>query len=96
MKTCFFTNSLAQLNNCLPYFPPDCMGQIVIDLTDEELKEIFCHIISNLWRKQMTKHGFEIQVENLDAPASYVKKLYKKKKRKRIFQETESSDLQRF
>ena len=40
MKVRTFTTRLIQLNNYLPYFPPDCIGQMVTALPDDEVKEI--------------------------------------------------------
>ena len=39
MKVCTFTTRLIQLNNYLPYFPPDCIGQTVTALSDNEVKK---------------------------------------------------------
>ena len=83
MKVSTFTTRLIQLNNYLPYFPPDHVGQMVIALSDDEVKEIFCHAMPNLWREKNTIEGynyldrsileklglFEIRVENLEPPA---------------------------
>ena len=57
MKVHTFTTRLIQLNNYLPYFPPDHIGQMVTAPPDDEVKEILYHAISNLWRKKMTKQG---------------------------------------
>ena len=83
MKVRTFTTRLIQLNNYLPYFPPNCIGQMVTALPDDEVKEILYHAIPNSWRKKMTEQGynyldryiqeisgfFEIRVENLETPA---------------------------
>ena len=58
MKVCTFTTRLIQLNNYLPYFPPDCVGQMVTALPDDEVKEILYHAMPNLWRKKMTEQGY--------------------------------------
>ena len=45
VKVCTFITKLIQLNNYLPYFPPDCIGQMVTALPDDEVKEILYHAI---------------------------------------------------
>ena len=50
MKVCTFTTRLIQLNNFFPYFPPDCFGQMVTALPDDEVKEILYHAMPTLWR----------------------------------------------
>ena len=79
MKVRTFTTRLIQLNNYLPYVPPDCIGQMVTALPNNEVKEILYRAISSLWRQKMTKQGynyldrsiqetsgfFETRVENL-------------------------------
>ena len=57
MKVRTFTIMFIQLNNYLPYFSPDCIGQMVTALPDDEVKEILYHAMPNLWRKKMTKQG---------------------------------------
>ena len=52
MKVRTFTTRLIKLNNYLPYFPPDCVGQLVIALPDDEVEEILHHAMRNLWRKK--------------------------------------------
>ena len=96
MKIRNFTTRLIQVNNYLPYFPSDCIGQIVIALPDDKVKEFLYHVIPNSRRKEMTKHGynylyrsiqemsdfFETRVENLETPALLpaVRSLTRKKK----------------
>ena len=86
MKVCTFTTRLIHLNNYLPYFPPNCIGQMV--------KEILYHAIPNSWRKKMTEQDynyldrsiqemsgfFETRVENLEAPVPPVRNLTRGKK----------------
>ena len=100
MKVCIFTARIIQQNNYLPYFPPDCVGYMVIALPGDEVKEILNYTIQNTWRKKMTKQGhyyldrsiqdmsgfFETRIENLKTPASLpaVKKLPEKKKRETL------------
>ena len=90
------TTSLIQLNINLPYFPPDCVGQMVTALPDEKVKEILYHAMPNSWRKKMTEQGynyldrsiqetsgiFETRVENLETPVPppAVRSLTRKKK----------------
>ena len=83
MKVYSFTTRLIQLNYYLPYFPLDCIGQMVTSLPDNEEKEKPHHVLPNLWRKKMTEQGynyldrsiqemldfFEIRIGNLEAPA---------------------------
>ena len=58
MKVCSFTTRLIHLNNYLPYFPPNHIGQMVTDLPDDEVKEILYHTMPNLWRKKMNKQEY--------------------------------------
>ena len=48
LKLRTFTTRLKQLNNYLPYFPPDCVGQMVTALPGDEVKEILYHAMRNL------------------------------------------------
>ena len=98
MKVCIFTTRLIQLNNYLPYFPPDGEGQMVTALPDDKVKEILYHTMPNLWRKEPTKQVynyadrsiqemsgfFKIRVENLEtsAPLPAVRSLTRKNKNK--------------
>ena len=52
------TTRLIQPNNYLPFFGPDHFGQMVTALSGNEGKEIIYHGIYNLWRKKMTKQGY--------------------------------------
>ena len=95
MKVRTFTTRLIQLNNNLPYFPPDCAGQMV---PNDWFKEILYHAMPCLWRKKMTKQGynylnsfiqeksgfFETRVEilGISAPPPAVRSLTRKKKKK--------------
>ena len=58
MKVRTFTTRLMQLNNYLPYFPPDCIRQMFTALPDDEVKEILHHAMTNSWRKKMTEQGY--------------------------------------
>ena len=98
MQVCSFTTRLMQLNNYLPYFPPDHIGQMVTALPNDEVKEILYNAMPNLWKKKMIRQGdnyldrsiqeksgfFEIRIENLEAPAPSpaVRILTRKKKKK--------------
>ena len=79
----FSSYTALQLNKYLPYFPPVHVGQTVIALSNDEVKEILYHAKPNLWRKKMTKQGynylersvqemtsfFETRIENQEALA---------------------------
>ena len=98
MKVRTFTTRLIRLNNYLSYFPPDCFGQMITALPDDEAKEILYHAMPNLWRTKMTKQGynyldrsiqemsvfFETRVENLEIPAppAAIRSLTRKKNKK--------------
>ena len=104
MKVRTFNTRLMQLNDYHPCFPPDCVGQMVTALPDDEVKEILYHAMPNLWRKKMTEQEynyldrsiqeisgfFETRIDNLETPAPppAIRSLTRKRKRK--FQETES------
>ena len=105
MKVRTFTTRLIQLNNYIPYIPPDYVGQMVTALPDHEVKKILYYTM-NSWRKKLTEQGynyldrsiqeisgfFEARVEYLETPAPppAVRSLPTKKEN---FQETESSLL---
>ena len=109
MKVRTFTTRLIQLNNNLPYFPPDHVGKIVTALPNDEVKEILYHAISNLWRSKITIKGynyldnsikeisgsFETRVDNLETPTSSpaVTSLSRKKKKKKKKYQEEESCL---
>ena len=96
MKVHIFTIRLIQLNHYLPYFLPDCVGQMVKPLPDE-VKEILYYIMLNIWMKRKIKQGhndldrsiqamsgfFETRVENLEvsAPKPTVNMRPRKKKK---------------
>ena len=95
MKVHTFTTKLIQLNNSLPYFPPDPVGQMITVLSDDEVKKILFHAMNNTWRKKITKEWynylyrsiqeipgfFERRVKNLETPAPLSRK---KKKRNSV------------
>ena len=58
MKVKTFTTRLVQLNEYLPYFPPDSDNQEVVKLQLDDLKEILYHAMPNSWKKKMTEQGF--------------------------------------
>ena len=51
MKVWSFTIRLIQMNTYLPYFPPDCPGQVVKSLPDNNIKKILFHAMPNTWGK---------------------------------------------
>ena len=59
MKVRSFTTRLIQLNTYLPYFPPDCPGQLVTSLPDDDIKEILHHAMLNTWKKNMVEQGYK-------------------------------------
>ena len=64
MKVWTFTTRLIKLNTYLPYFPPDCPGQVVTSLPDDDIKEILYHPLPHVWKKKMIEHGYNY----LDGP----------------------------
>ena len=58
IKVSTLTTWLIQLNNYLPYFSPDCVGQMVTALPDDKVKKILCRALPNSWKKKMTKQGY--------------------------------------
>ena len=77
MKIHTFTTRLIQLNNYLSYFPPDCVGQMVKALPDDEVKEILYHAMPNLWRKKMTKQGYNYLDRSIQEMSSFFKIMVK-------------------
>ena len=55
MKARSFTTRLFQMNTYLPYFPPDCPGQLVTSLPDDE---ILYDAVPNTWKKKMVEQGY--------------------------------------
>ena len=73
MKARSFRTRLIQLNTYLPYFSPDCPGQQVTSLPDDDIKEILYHTMPNTWKKKMVEQRynyldefFETRIENLE------------------------------
>ena len=80
MKVRSFTTRLIQLNASLLYFPPDCPGQLVTSLPDDDIKEILYHTMQYMGEKKMIEQGynyfygpihsmaefFNTRIENLD------------------------------
>ena len=56
MKVHAFTTGIK--NNYIPHFRPDCVGQMVTTLPDDEVKDILYLTMPNIWRKKMTKKGY--------------------------------------
>ena len=52
MKVQSLTTRLIQLNMHLPYFPPDCPGQLVTSLPDDVIKNILYHTMPNTWKRK--------------------------------------------
>ena len=98
MKVRAFTTKLIQLNDYLPYFPPDCIRQMVTAMTENEVNEILYYAMPNVWRKKMTEQGhnylhrsiqemsgfFETRAGNLktSAPPPVARSLTRKKRKK--------------
>ena len=57
MKVQVLTSMCMQLNMHLPYFLPDCVGQLVASFPDNENKEILYHTMRNLWKKNRDTHA---------------------------------------
>ena len=53
MKVRSFKTTQIKLNKYLLYFPPDCAGQLVTSLPDDDIKEILYHAMSNMWKKKL-------------------------------------------
>ena len=56
MKMRSFTTRLIQLNTYLPS-TPDRPGQLVISLSDDDIKKILYYAIPNMWKKKKVKEG---------------------------------------
>ena len=108
MKVRTFTTRIIQLNNYLPYFPQDFVGQMGTALPDDEVKEIL-YQENNLTRLQQPRqvysrnvsflwNCFEIKVKNLKTPTpppvvrSQTRKKEKSKKRKLVSFEDSDGD----
>ena len=52
MKVQSFTTRLIQLNIYLLYFLPDCPGQLVTSLPDDDIKEILYQAMPNMWKRK--------------------------------------------
>ena len=55
MKVRSFTTRLIQLITYLPYFLPDCPGQLATSLSDDDIKKILYHVMPNMWEKKMVE-----------------------------------------
>ena len=58
IKVHTFITRLVQLNNYLPYFPPNCMELIVKAISDDKVEGILYRKMLKLWRKNMNKQGY--------------------------------------
>ena len=65
MKVPTFTTRLKQLNNYLPYCPPDCVGQMVTALPDDEVKEILYHAMPSSCQIQQVQRIQERRRESV-------------------------------
>ena len=107
MKVRTFSTRLSELNSYLPSFPPDSMGQNVIALSDDELKDVLYVAMPDSYQRKMTEQGynyldpdyslqtmtdfFEARCENLE-PKKKPKKEKKAKKSKSVQFDSDSSD----
>ena len=71
MKLRSFTTRLIQLNTYLPYYPPDCPGQLVTSLADDDIKEILYHVMPNTWKKKMEEQGYSYLDGHIDSMAGF-------------------------
>ena len=81
----------------LPYFSPDCPGRLVTSLPDDDIKEILCHAMLNMWKKKMVEQRynyldvpihsklefFEIWIENVEKSIPPSVNLRNRKKNKK-------------
>ena len=62
MKVSTFTTRLLQLNTYLAYIPPDCAGQTVTPLPEDDVKEILYQTMPNTWKKKMVEQGYNYYI----------------------------------
>ena len=53
-----------RLGRVLTLFLPDCPGQLVTSLPDDDIKEIFYHAMPNTWKNKIVEQGYNF----LDGP----------------------------
>ena len=73
MKVQSFTTRLIQVNTYLLYFPPDCQGQLVTFLPDDDIKEILYQVMPNMWKKKMVEQGYNYIDGYIHSMAEYFK-----------------------
>ena len=73
VKVRSFTIMLIQLNTYLPYFLPDCPGQLVTSFTDGDMKEILYHAVPNTWKKNMVEQGYNSLYGPIHSMAEFFK-----------------------
>ena len=107
MKVRTFSTRLSQLNSYLPSFPPDSMGQNVIALSDDELKDVLYVAMPDSYQRKMTEQGynyldpnvslqtmtdfFESRCENLESKKKTKKEKKASKKSKSVQFDTDDS-----
>ena len=77
MKVYTLTTRLRELNYYLPYFPPDCVGQMITALPDDKVKEILNHPMPNSWRKKMTKQAYNYLDRSIQETSCFFQKGYR-------------------
>ena len=104
MKVKAFSTRLVQLNEYLPFSPPETEGQEPSKLSDDDMKDILYHAMPNSWKQKMTEQGynyiahtltemtefFETRIENLETPVETKKGKKGKGKKKVRISEPES------
>ena len=95
MKVRSFITELFQLNTSLLYIPPDCLGQLVTSLPDDDIKENLHQAMPKTWEKKLLEQGynyldgpihsmteyFETRIEHLEKSINLIKCLSRKNKR---------------
>ena len=89
MKVKAFSTRLVQLNEYLPFFPPETEGQEPSKLSDDDMKDILYHAMPNSWKQKMTEF-FVTRIENLETPVETKKGKKGKGKKKVRISEPES------
>ena len=69
----YFHYQTYTVNKYLSYFPPDFVGQMVIAMPDDEVKEILYHVMSNKWRKKMTEQGYNYLDRSIQVMSGFFK-----------------------
>ena len=71
MKVKSFTTRLIQLDMHLPYILPDCPGQLVTSLPDDDIKEILYQAMPNIWEKKMVEQVYNYLVGPIYSMAEF-------------------------